>query len=337
MTSDEKVAAKRVALVQKVMAVFGVAAVLFLVLAGMPSQSKAAEPVTILTGSDPYYLPIIVAVENGYFKEQGLDVSHRMFPSGTDAMLAFRGIGAQFVASGDAPSLILWDGGDVVGVAPIYASSDNMVGVVRADLKSPAELKGKKLAVRKGSTADYFLTTYLTKNGLKPTDLTIINLSPPECVPAMSSGSIDGFFLWQPYPSLALKVMGNKARQMTTAKGYYLEQIYLTANRKFAESNPQTVQKVLAGLKKAVAFIKESPDKSAAIGARKLKTEPAVVMGLINTKPYSLQYGAANRDQLLELVKFLQEQGKLKTPLDVNKAFDPKYLRAVDSALVASH
>lgn len=337
MTSDEKMAANRIARVQRILTVCGLAAVLAILLFAMPQKSKAAEPVTILTGSDPYYLPIIVAVENGYFKEQGIEVSHRMFPSGTDAMLAFRGIGAQFVASGDAPSLILWDGGDVVGVAPIYASPDNLVGVVRADLKSPADLKGKKLAVRKGSTADYFLTTYLVKNGLKPTDLTIINLSPPECVPAMSSGSIDGFFLWQPYPSLALKVMGNKAHPITTAKGYYIEQIYLTANRKFAESNPETVQKVLRGLKKAVAFIKANPDKSAEIGARKLKTEPAVVKLLMDTQPYSLEYGVANRDQLSDLVRFLQDQGKLKTPLDVNKAFDPKYLRAVDSALVVSH
>lgn len=335
MTADGKIPSRRIQMMRRVLMVFAVAALAF-VLLNAPRRANAAEPVTILTGSDPYYLSIIVAVENGYFKEQGVDVSHRMFPSGTDAMLAFRGIGAQFVASGDAPSLILWDGGDVVGVAPIYASPDNMVGVVKADIKSPAQLKGKKLAVRKGSTADYFLTTYLTKNGLKPTDLTIINLSPPECVPAMSGGSIDGFFLWQPYPSLALKVMGDKARQMTTARGYYLEQIYLTANKKWAEANPQTVQKVIAGLKKAVAFIQANPDKSAEIGARKLKTEPAVVKALIDTKPYTLEYANPNRDTLIELVRFLREQGKIKTQIDVSKAFDTKYLRAVDSALVTT-
>jgi ABC-type nitrate/sulfonate/bicarbonate transport system substrate-binding protein len=259
-----------------------------------------------------------------------------MFPSGTDAMLAFRGIGAEFVASGDSPSLVLWDGGDVVGVAPIYASPENLVGIVRSGIESAAELKGKKIGVKRGSTADYFLTTYLEKKGVKPGDVNIINLSPPECVPALSAGSIDGFFLWQPYPNLAMKVMGSKAHVLTTARGYYLEQIYLTANRKFAEAHPDTIRKVIHALARAVAFVKSQPEKSAEIVARKIKTQPAVVMAIIKTKPYSLEYGPANRDQLVKLADFLRDNGKLKTTIDVDKAFDPSYLRAADKALVVT-
>lgn len=303
--------------------------------AGSNAASTQAQAVTILTGSDPYYLTIIVAVENGYFKDEGIEVKHRMFPSGTDAMLAFRGVGAEFVAAGDAPSLILWDEPDVVGVAPIYASSDNLLGVVRADLKSPAELKGKKIAVRKGSTADYFLTAYLTANGVNPADVNIMNLSPPETVPAMSSGSIDGFFLWQPYPSLAHKVLGGKVRDLTTARGYYLEQIYLTANRKFAEANPAVVTKVLKVLERAVQFVKAEPTKSAAIVARKIKAQPEMVMALINTKPYSLQYGRANREQMAKLVAFLRDNGKVRNAIDMEKAFDARYLRSLNASYVA--
>jgi ABC-type nitrate/sulfonate/bicarbonate transport system substrate-binding protein len=238
------------------------------------------------------------------------------------------------VASGDAPSLILWEGADVVGVAPIYASSDNLIGVVRADLNSAADLKGKKIAVRKGSTADYFLTTYLTSNGVKPSEVSILNLSPPETVPSLANGSIDGFFLWQPYPSLAKKVLGGKSRELTTARGYYLEQIYLTANRKFAEANPATVTKVLRALKRSVDFVKADPQKSAAIVARKIKTEPDVVATLIATKPYSMQYGVENRDQMVKLVTFLRDNDKIKTPIDIDKAFDRRYLRALDPSLV---
>jgi sulfonate transport system substrate-binding protein len=303
------------------------------ILAGQAHRA-AAQPVTILTGSDPYYLTIIVAAENGYFTDEGLTVKHRMFPSGTDAMLAFRGVGAEFVASGDAPSLVLWDDGDAVGVAPIYASPDNLLGVVKAEIKSPAELKGKKIGVRKGSTADYFLTAYLTANGVKPADVNIINLSPPECVPSLASGAIDGFFLWQPYPSLAMKVMGDKARTLTTARGYYLEQIYLSANRKFAESNPETVKKVLKALKRAVEFVKTDPEKATAIVARKIKSEPDVVASLVATKPYSMQYAPANKEQLIKLVAFLRENGKLKSQPDIDKAFDSRYLRAADATLV---
>ncbi|HZZ95162.1 MAG TPA: NrtA/SsuA/CpmA family ABC transporter substrate-binding protein [Usitatibacter sp.] len=313
------------------------AAAATLMLAGHAAAADAPQrEITILTGSDPYYLPIILAVENGYFQAEGLAVKHRMFPSGTDAMLAFRGIGAEFVASGDAPSLVLWDGGDAVGVAPIYASPENLLGVVHSDIKTPADLKGKKIGVKRGSTADYFLTTYLEKNGLKAADVHILNLSPPECVPAMSSGSVDGFFLWQPYPGLALKVMGSKAHTLTTARGYYMEQIYLTANRKFADEHQEVVTKVLRALDKAIAFVKAQPQKSAEIVARKIKTEPPVVMEVIATKPYTMTYGPANREQLTKLGEFLQANGKLKGGIDLKKVFDDKYLGEADKALVVN-
>ena len=300
------------------------------------ADKNKPQEITILTGSDPYYLLIYVAAENGYFRQEGLKVKHRMFPSGTDAMLAFRGINAEFVASGDAPSLVLWNGGDSVGVAPIYASPNNLEGVVRSDIKSAADLRGKKIAVKQGSTADYFLATYLDKNGLKPGDVHIINLSPPECVPALSSGDIDGFFLWQPYPNLAMKVMGDKAHVLTTARGYYLEQIYLTANRKFAEANPAVVRKVIVALKRALAFVAKQPEKSAEIVARKIKAQPSLVMAMIKADPYTLTYGPENRDQLEKLIAFLQQNGKIKQPIDLKAAFDPKYLEAADKSLVVS-
>jgi ABC-type nitrate/sulfonate/bicarbonate transport system substrate-binding protein len=71
--------------------------------------------ITMLTGGDAAYTPIFVADSQGYFKNEGLDVNIRMFPSGTDAMLAFRAVGAPFLAAGDVPSLVFWEGSDVVG------------------------------------------------------------------------------------------------------------------------------------------------------------------------------------------------------------------------------
>ena len=67
------------------------------------ARTAAAEEILILTGTDPNFLPITVASEKGFFKAEGLDVTQRLFPSGADAMPAFRGIGAQFVAAGDIP------------------------------------------------------------------------------------------------------------------------------------------------------------------------------------------------------------------------------------------
>jgi ABC-type nitrate/sulfonate/bicarbonate transport system substrate-binding protein len=295
------------------------------------AQSQA---VTILTGGDAAYTPIFVASDKGYFKNEGLDVSIRMFPSGTDAMLAFRSVGAPFLAAGDVPSLVLWEGPDVVGIAPFYATPDNLLGIVRADIRNPADLKGKKIATRKGSTAEYFLTTYLTKNGINPADVNIINLGPEENAPALLAGNIDGFFIWGPYPALALKIMGDKARVLTTARGYYLEQLYLTANRNFAQANPDTVVKVLKAIQSANEHIRSNPNDSAEIVARRTKGALDVVSSVIQIKPFSLQFGPENREQLSKLIEFLRSNGKLKTLASVDQALDTRYLKRLDAGLV---
>jgi ABC-type nitrate/sulfonate/bicarbonate transport system substrate-binding protein len=291
--------------------------------------------ITMLTGGDAAYTPIFVADSQGYFKNEGLDVNIRMFPSGTDAMLAFRAVGAPFLAAGDVPSLVLWEGSDVVGIAPFYATPDNLLGVVRAEIKTAANLKGKKIATRKGSTAEYFLTTYLIKNAINPADVNIINLSPEENAPALLAGNIDGFFIWGPYPALALKIMGDKAHILTTARGYYLEQLYLTANRKFAQENSTVVVKILKAIHLANQYVNSNPIESAQIVARRTKGSVDVISSVIQIKPFSLRYGPENREQLTKLIEFLRGNGKLKTPLSVDQAVDTSYLKSLDAGLVS--
>jgi NitT/TauT family transport system substrate-binding protein len=291
--------------------------------------------ITMLTGGDAAYTPIFVADSQGYFKNEGLDVNIRMFPSGTDAMLAFRAVGAPFLAAGDVPSRVLWEGSDVVGIAPVYATPDNLLGVVRAEIKTAADLKGKKIATRKGSTAEYFLTTYLIKNAINPADVNIINLSPEENAPALLAGNIDGFFIWGPYPALALKIMGDKAHILTTARGYYLEQLYLTANRKFAQENSTVVVKILKAIHLANQYVNSNPIESAQIVARRTKGSVDVISSVIQIKPFSLRYGPENREQLTKLIEFLRGNGKLKTPLSVDQAVDTSYLKSLDAGLVS--
>jgi ABC-type nitrate/sulfonate/bicarbonate transport system substrate-binding protein len=202
-------------------------------------------------------------------------------------------------------------------------------------LTGAADLRGKKIATRKGSTAEYFLTTYLTKNGVNPADLSIVNLGPEENAPAMLAGNIDGFFIWGPYPALALKIMGDKAHVLTTARGYYLEQLYLTANRKFAQENLDTVVKILKAIQTANEHIKKDPKDCIDIVARKTKGAADVVSSVVEINPFSLQFGPENRDQLVKLVEFLRSNGRLKTLASLDGAVDTEYLKRLDPRLVS--
>lgn len=300
----------------------------------LPSGARAQQEILMLTGTDPNFLPIVVATEKGFFKDEGLNVSHRMFPSGADAMLAFRSVKAQFVAAGDLPSLILWGQGGAVGVAPFFASSDNLFGVVRAEIKNPGELTGKKIAVRKSSTSDYFLQTFLRTNGVQPSTVQVIDLSPPEMVPALVRNQIDGFFIWRPYPSQARAILGDKVRVMTSAGGYYVERMYLSASQDFAKASPQSVEKVIRALNRAIEYSYANPRDAAAVVAAKIRTEPGIVSEVLSTKPFNLSYNAKAGEELEHLSKFLVDTGRMQTPLVSKNVFDPQFLRRVNPGLV---
>lgn len=321
-------------MLRKVKKLMGLAAVLALTTFAGAQRGSAADQILILTGTDPNFLPITLAAEKGFFKDEGLDVAQRMFPSGADAMLAFRAIGAQFVSAGDIPSILLWNQyKDAVGIAPIFASTGNLFGVVSSSIKDPKDLVGKKIATKKSSTSEYFIDTYLKKNNIQPSKVNIIDLSPPEMVPALVAGQIDGFFIWRPYPALAQKIMGDKVQVLTTAKGYYVERILLNANRSFAEKNPEAVQKVLRAINKAIAYARKNPDDATNIVSRKIKTDPSVVKEVLASDPFNLEYDASAGNDLQGLSQFLVQQGRMKEPVQVSQSFDATYLRAVDAKL----
>ncbi|WP_411102606.1 ABC transporter substrate-binding protein [Streptomyces sp. cmx-4-9] len=83
-------------------------------------------------------------------------------------------------------------------------------------LQSPAELRGKKIAVAQGSSAHFQLLTALAQAGLKPTDVTISFLQPADALAAFNSGAVDAWAVWDPYTS---QVLRSGARVLTSGEG----------------------------------------------------------------------------------------------------------------------
>jgi sulfonate transport system substrate-binding protein len=77
-------------------------------------------------------------------------------------------------------------------------------------LSSVADLKGKKVAVPKGSNAHGLLLTALHRAGLGPDDVSTVFLPPPDAVTAFGRGDVDAVALWEPYLTLA----GPNARRL---------------------------------------------------------------------------------------------------------------------------
>jgi ABC-type nitrate/sulfonate/bicarbonate transport system substrate-binding protein len=170
-----------------------------------------------------------MAFEKGFYKQEGLDVTYRLFPSGTTAFQSFQTGQGDIILSGDLPSVQYFFRvkGDYRTIAVLERDAKGYVVVARKDITKPQDLVGKTVATRVGSTGSWFVSEYLTKNKIDPKTVTVKNLDTQVLPAALCRGDIAAFFIWQPVGSRTLEICPDKAHYLSDATGYI--QGYLVA------------------------------------------------------------------------------------------------------------
>lgn len=163
-----------------------------------------------------------MAIDKGFYKQEGLDVTYRLFPSGTTAFQAFQNGQGDIIMSGDLPSVQYFFRvkGDYRTIAVIERDSKGYVAVAAKDIRTPQDLVGKTIATRVGSTGSWFVSEYLTKNHIDPKLVKVINLDTQVLPTALCGGQIAAFFIWQPAGSRTLEICPDKAHYLSDATGY---------------------------------------------------------------------------------------------------------------------
>src|SRR6516164_4688539 len=161
--------------------------------------------------------PIWMALEKGFYQQEGLDIAYRLFPSGTTAFQAFQTGQGDIVMTGDLPSVQYFFRvkGDYRTLAVMERDAKGYVAVVRKDITKPQDLLGKTVATRVGSTGSWFISEYLTKNGVDPSKVAVKNLDTQVLPAALCGGEIAAFFIWQPIGSRTLEICPDKSHYLT--------------------------------------------------------------------------------------------------------------------------
>jgi NitT/TauT family transport system substrate-binding protein len=170
-----------------------------------------------------------MAIERGFYKQEGLDLTYRLFPSGTTAFQAFQTGQGDIIMTGDLPSVQYFfrSGRNYRTIAVVERDAKGYVVVARKDIAKPQDLIGKTIATRVGSTGSWFISEYLSKNGVDPSKVTIKNLDTQVLPTALCGGDIAAFFIWQPVGSRAIEICPDEAHYLSDATGYI--QGYLVA------------------------------------------------------------------------------------------------------------
>jgi ABC-type nitrate/sulfonate/bicarbonate transport system substrate-binding protein len=283
---------------------------------------------TIATGVDPAFSQFYVAKEGGLFEKNGLDVTINTGPSGS-AMVPFL-VNNQVQAA---------YGSDLAGVINhqvdpnIVAVADgtyllrwlSVVGRNVADLDG---LKGKKVGIAKGTGSEIFWRRMLEKKGLKEADYKIVDVEAPEMLAATERGDIDGFAVWEPWPTRTLMaVKGTKVLQ--TAEGIYNNINFVYMNRGWIESNRETAVKFVRALIEANDLIEKDRPAAAKMVSKFLKMPIELTTELMPKVEFDMDWQPRSLESIQVAVKQLEDQKKLKGPFDYSKYVYVDLIKAV--------
>ncbi|MEE3717670.1 sulfonate ABC transporter substrate-binding protein [Tumidithrix elongata RA019] len=149
--------------------------------------------------------------------------------------------------------------------------------VVQKDspIKTIADLKGKKLAVQKGSNSHYLAVSAVTSAGLQISDVEFSFVKPADARAAFEQKNVDAWSIWDPY--LAAIESDSDARIITSGKGLAPNRGYYLASQAFIEKNPETLKLVLKEIKKESDYVKKNPTETAKLLSPALGIDAAVL------------------------------------------------------------
>jgi sulfonate transport system substrate-binding protein len=122
------------------------------------------------------------------------------------------------------------------------------------------DLKGKKIAYKRGSSAHNFAIKALRKAGLTVSDIVEIDLSPPDAAAAFKNGSIDAWAIWDPF--FAVTQADPETRVLTTSEGILDNWGYFLGNGAFTAKNPELIAEVIDELAKVGAAAQANLDET---------------------------------------------------------------------------
>ena len=213
-------------------------------------------------------LPILKvqgSLENA-LKSQGIKIRWVEFPAGPQLLEGLNVGSVAFGEAGEAPPIFAQAANsNIVYVAnqPGAPHGEALVVQKNSPIQSVADLKGKRIALNKGSNVHYLLLNILEVNGLKLEDIQVIYLPPADARAAFERGSVDAWVIWDPFLAAAEQQLG--ARVLKDGQGLVNNLQFYLADRKFAESNPKVIQTIIQELNTTTQWVAQHQDEAASL------------------------------------------------------------------------
>ncbi|WP_180059735.1 sulfonate ABC transporter substrate-binding protein [Acinetobacter sp. YH12128] len=230
-------------------------------------KKEADENVTLNIGFQKYgLLPILK--ERGTLetalKSQGVNIKWVEFPAGPQLLEGLNVGSVSFGEVGEAPPIFAQAAQtDLVYIAnqPAVPKAEALIVQKDSAIHSIQDLKGKRVALNKGSNVHYLLLKLLEANQLKFSDINVVYLPPADARAAFEKGAVDAWVIWDPFLSAAEHQLN--ARSIANGENLVKNYQFYLADRKFAQENPKVLQAVVNELNLTTQWVSKNQDEAA--------------------------------------------------------------------------
>jgi sulfonate transport system substrate-binding protein len=220
-----------------------------------------------------------------------VEVKWTEFPAGPQLLEGLNVGSIDFGTVGEAPPIFAQAAGAdlvYVGNEPAASAAEAIIVPKNSPIKTVAELKGKKVALNKGSNVHFLLVKLLEKAGVKYSDIDTVFLTPADARAAFERGSVDAWAIWEPFLAAAQRQTG--ARILADGTGVVSNHQFFLASRPYASKRADVVAIVLEEVGAVDAWAKTNPKEAAAalspqIGLDQATVELALSRGGYGVKP----------------------------------------------------
>lgn len=223
-------------------------------------------------------------------KGQGISVQWTQFPAGPQLLEALNAGSIDFGHTGEAPPVFAQAAGaPLVYVANQTPNPKAEAILVRKDssIQSVKDLKGKKVALNKGSNVHFFLVQALKEAGVKYDEIQPVFLPPADARAAFERGTVDAWAIWDPFFTAARRA--TEARVIRDAEGLAANREFYLAAKPFTEKHSEELKAILEEIGKADAWAKANVKEAAAQLSPQLGIEVPVLEEVLERRPSGVQ------------------------------------------------
>ena len=251
------------------------------------------------------------------------------FPSAQTLLEALGAGAVDLGAVGDAPFLFAYANDPrlrVVQVSRTQTVGASVAVVVQdpSPLRRPADLKGRRIATGRGSIGHYLVLRLLEREGLKPTDVTFVFLSPADSKAALASRSVDAWATWGAY--IGLQRLRGHGRVLADGRGLLNSYGFEASTTSAIAAKRPLITDFLTRLARSEAWGASHPAAYGAALARETGLPLEVALDTVRqSAPTAVETTDAIAREARTTLATFARAGLMSASPDLAGAFDPSF------------